>query len=198
MIKKFLSLALVIASLSGYSQEVTEAVETVKETAVEKVTETLKETAATEEVKASSNVTTFYFINNAEKKAPTEKQADPYLTKKGVDRAENWAKTLSSVKIDAIYALNTISAKQTAQPIGENQKASVYELDTANMYDVGFKYNTNGKNILIVSDSETNTKFSNLVLGFEKYSIVEGEAHGLLYIVTVDDDSKTSVVLNIN
>lgn len=198
MIKKFLSLSLVIASLSGFSQEATETVETVKETVTSEVVETVEETVMTKEVKAESTATTFYLINSAEKKAPTEKQLDPYLTKKGVARAENWTKVLSSVKIDAIYTLNTIGTKQTAQVANTDQKANVYELDTAKMYDDVFQYNTNGKNILIVADNATTTKFSNLVLGTEKYSLTEGADYGLLYIITVDGDSKTSVVLDIN
>ncbi len=198
MIKKLLSLSLVIASLSGFSQEVAETVETVKETVTSEIVETVKETVMSKEVKAESTATTFYLINNAEKKAPKADQLDPYLTKDGVARVENWTKVLGSVKIDAIYALNTISAKQTAQIIGEAQKAGIYELETENMYNDAFKYNTNSKNILIVGDNATTTKFSNTVLGTEKYSLAEGADYGLLYIITIDGDSKTSVVLDIN
>jgi len=151
-----------------------------------------------EETKKENTVTTFYLINSAEKKPVTEEQKDPYLTDEGLARSKKWAEVLNFVKLDAIYAVNTTSAKQTAQSIAETQKASVYQFDINTMYDASFKYLTDGKNILIVSDATTSTKFANLVIGMEKYKLVENDNFGVIHIITVNNDSKTPIVLNIN
>lgn len=151
-----------------------------------------------QEETADKKITTFYFINNAEKKPVTEDQKDPYLTPEGVERAKKWSTLLSNVKLDAVYADNSISIKQTAQLAAEIQKTNIYALDTEAMYDIGFKYNTDGKNILIVSDSATTIKFANLILGEEKFTSLETVSFGNLYIVTIIENHKTGILLTVD
>ena len=156
--------------------------------------ETTEVSAVTE---TESAPTTFYIINSAESKAPTEAQKDPYLSDEGIERSKNWANVLAYAKFDAIYTINTISAKQTAQIINEKLKTGIYAFDKNTMYDASFKYLTNGKNILIVAENATTTKFTNVVLGMEKYALSENANYNLLHIVTDVNDSKTAVLLNI-
>jgi len=179
MKKKILLLVLATTFLNSFAQEIST-----------KVKETLTKN---EEIAP----TTFYVINSAEKKAPTEAQKDPYLSDEGVERSKNWANTLAYVKFDAIYTVNTISAKQTAQVINEKLKTSIYAFDTNAMYDASFKYLTKGKNILIIGENVTTTKFTNVVLGMEKYALSENKNYNLLHILTDVNDSKTAILLNI-
>ena len=150
-------------------------------------------------VSENDKITTYYLINSPEKKAVTGTQKDPSLTSQGFKRSEKWAKVLGSVKLDAAYAINTMCAKQAAQTISESQKIKTYGLDSSNLYDVSFKYNTKGNNVLIVADNVTTIKLANLVLGKEKFLLVENNKNfGRLYILTVNENSKTSTVLTID
>jgi len=151
-----------------------------------------------QEKAVEKTTTTFYLINHAEKKPATEEKKDPYLNEQGVARAKNWGQTLSNIKLDDIYANNSIGSKQTAQIIAESQKLTIYAFDTEKMYDTGFKYNTDGKNILIVGNTDTTTKFANSVLGTDKYISVKENNFGNLYIITIIEDAKNSILLNVN
>ena len=155
-------------------------------------------TYAQESNATEKSVTTFYLINNAEKKAPTEEQKDPYLTEAGLARAEKWSNVFKNVSFDAVYSINTISAQQTAQAIAQSQKASLYQFDTTKMYDASFKYLTTGKNILIVGNNETSTKLANQILDKEQYSLIPNDNFGRLYIINVVNTTKNATVLTID
>ena len=205
MKKNIILLLLACTFFNSFSQEenITKSIENevavIKDTIIKKVTNKVIDLKEDIPVVASveNTTTTYYIINSAEKKAVTTKQQDPYLTKQGVKRSENWTKVLASVKLDAVYTINTTSAKQTAQAISQSQKTPTYGLDEANLYDVSFKYNTKAQNVLIVGDNATSIKFANLVLNKEQFSSVE-DNFGRLYILTTNENNNSSIVLTID
>ena len=211
MKKTIILLVFVTSFINAFSQEQTaikEPVTTVVKEKAKEVVEVKKEaleTKAKETVSdklesttnKKSETTTFYLITNGETKKPSEKYPDPYLSNTGVKKAENWIKILSDIKFGAIYAQETTSAKQTAQTIATTQKLGIYALDTKNVYDNSFKYNTKGQNILIVADNAALAYFANTVLDNKKYEMPKTATHNDFYIVTVTDNNITSIKLNI-
>lgn len=144
----------------------------------------------------TDDVTTFYLITNAETKSDGDNKDD--LTTEGIERAKKLVDVFSETKLDVIYINNNISTKQTAHSIAKKQKLGVYSFEDNQQYDAGFKYNTDGKNVLIIGNKKTVPEFANLVLGSKKYTTIKENTYGNLYIITVTKDSKTSVLLNIN
>ena len=151
-----------------------------------------------QDVDSTEKTTTFYLISNGEKKEPSEKYPDPYLSDAGVSRAENWVKVLANVAFDGVYAQNLISVKQTAQIVGTSKELGVFELDTNTLYDAAFKYTTNGKSNLIVADNATLVKFANSVVGEEKFKVSEDVNYSILYIISVTKNGKETILLDIN
>lgn len=144
-----------------------------------------------------SETTTFYLITNGKTKAPSDKYPDPYLNENGEKKAEQWIKILANVKLDAVYVQDITSAKQTAQKIATSQQLGIYALDIKNVYDNSFKYNTNGKNILIIANNTTLAYVANTVLGNEKYTTPKTTQYSDFYIVTVTKEYKNAIKLTI-
>lgn len=151
-----------------------------------------------QDVDNAEKTTTFYLISNGEKKAPSEKYPDPYLSDVGVARAENWLKVLANVKLDAVYAQDLTSVKQTAQTLANGKSLGVFLLDTKAMYNDAFKYTTNGKSNLIVADNATVVKFVNSVLGEEKFKVAKEVNYSNLYIISITKNGKETILLDID
>lgn len=195
MKKSILLLLFVSCFLNIFSQE-----QTTTETATTVVKEKAEEVVAKKmETSSDSKIetTTFYLISNGETKPPSDKYPDPYLTETGEKKAKNWVKILADIKFGAIYAQELTSAKQTAQTVATSQKIGIYALDTKNIYDNSFKYNTNGKNVLVAGDNAVLAYFANTVLGHKKYTTSKTVGYSDFYIVTVTKDFKNAIKLNV-
>ena len=143
-------------------------------------------------------VTTYYLIRHAEKDRTDKSNRNPFLTIKGNERAKLWAKVLSDANINMVYTTNYNRTKQTAQPTAKKNGLRLYMYNPRKMYDEGFKYNTKGKNVLIVGHSNTTNAFANKILGEEKFGKIDDSNNSNLYIVTVTKDSATGVLLKID
>ncbi|MFN0729312.1 SixA phosphatase family protein [Polaribacter gochangensis] len=143
-------------------------------------------------------VTTYYLIRHAEKNRAVEGDKDPFLTIKGADRAKRWAEVLSTANIDMVYTTNYNRTKETAQPTATKNGLRLYMYNPRKMYDEGFKFNTKGKNVLIVGHSNTTNAFANTILGEKKYGEIADDNNSNLYIVTVTKHGATSVLLKID
>ncbi|WKD86711.1 2,3-bisphosphoglycerate-dependent phosphoglycerate mutase [Polaribacter huanghezhanensis] len=143
-------------------------------------------------------ITTYYLIHHAEKNRAVEGDKDPFLTIKGTARAKHWADVLSTANIDMVYTTNYNRTKETAQPTATQNGLRLYMYDPKNMYDEGFKFNTKGKNVLIVGHSNTTNAFANKILGKKKYDEIADDNNSNLYIVTVTKSGATSVLLKVD
>ncbi len=143
-------------------------------------------------------VTTYYLIRHAEKNRADKNNKDPFLTIKGVERAKHWAEVFSTANINMVYTTNYNRTKETAQPTANKNGLKLYIYDPSNMYDEDFKFNTKGKNVLIVGHSNTTNTFANKILGENKYSEIDDGNNSNLYIVTVSKKGATSVFLKID
>jgi len=143
-------------------------------------------------------VTTYYLIRHAEKQRTNPNDKDPSLTFKGLKRADKWAEVLATANINMVYTTDYSRTKETAQPTAEKNGLRMYVYNPRKMYDDGFKYNTKGKNVLVVGHSNTTPFFANKILGKELYKQIKDDNNSNLYIVTVSKNGVTSVVLTIN
>ncbi|NVK53439.1 MAG: histidine phosphatase family protein [Flavobacteriaceae bacterium] len=148
--------------------------------------------------KEEEGVTTYYLIRHAEKNRAIKNDKDPVLTLKGAKRAKHWANVLANANINLIYSTDYNRTKETAQPLADKNGLQIYLYDPRKMYDEAFKYNTKGKNVLIVGHSNTTPAFVNKILGKNKYGQISDDNNSNLYIVTVTKSGATSVVLKID
>lgn len=145
----------------------------------------------------SQEATTYYLIRHAEKTRTDFNNKDPFLSFKGYKRADHWKEIFKTVKFDAVYSTNYNRTKETAQPTAAANNVPILLYDPSEMYSESFKYNTKGKNVLIVGHSNTTPLFVNKILGKDVYPLIEDTNNSNLYIVTVIDDKASAVVLNI-
>jgi 2,3-bisphosphoglycerate-dependent phosphoglycerate mutase len=143
-------------------------------------------------------VTTYYLIRHAEKNRADKSNRNPYLTIKGAERAKLWAEVLSNANINMVYTTDYNRTKQTAQPTAIKNGLRLYMYNPRKMYDEGFKYNTKGKNVLIVGHSNTTDAFANKILGKKKFGKIDDNNNSNLYIVTVTKGGATGVLLKID
>lgn len=142
-------------------------------------------------------VTTYYLIRHAEKNRTDANNRNPHLTYKGDKRAKYWAEVLSTANINMVYTTDYNRTKETAQPTAAANGLRLYVYNPRKMYDEGFKYNTKGKNVLIVGHSNTTPTFVNKILGEKKYADIADDNNNNLYIVTVTKHGATSVLVKV-
>ncbi len=148
--------------------------------------------------KDSQTITTYYLIRHAEKDRSNPDNKNPHLTDKGRERALKWSQVLKNVKLDAVYTTNYNRTKETANPTAASHhlKPLIYNPKTIDYKD--FMSKTKGKNVLIVGHSNTTPKFTNALIGDEKYPQIADGNNANLYIVTIVDGNVSDMQLYIN
>ncbi|UMB61482.1 histidine phosphatase family protein [Lutibacter sp. A80] len=145
----------------------------------------------------SSEITTYYFIRHAEKNRLNPSNKNPNLKEKGVDRALNWSKTFKNIEFDYIFSTNYNRTTQTALPTAKSKNLEIQFYNPSDLYNEDFKTLTKGKTVLVVGHSNTTPKFVNKVLGEDKYPEIEDRNNSNLYIVTISENNKSTILLNI-
>lgn len=149
-------------------------------------------------VSYAQDVTTYYLIRHAEKQRQNPNDKDPSLTFDGYKRADKWKEVLKNVKFDAVYSTNYNRTKLTAKPTADANNKPILVYNPSNMYSESFKYNTSGKNVLIVGHSNTTPNFVNKILGKEKFKQIDDRNNANLYIVTVIGDKASAVLIKVD
>ncbi len=141
-----------------------------------------------------NTITQYYFIRHAEK---ADSSKNPDLSEKGLERAQGWKALFSEIKFDAVYSTDFNRTLQTIQPIvaGNNQLLKIYN---PKMIDIeAFKKETHGKTILIVGHSNTIPNMVNQIIKENKYTNIEENQFGNLYIVTLFENQIVSQLLHL-
>jgi broad specificity phosphatase PhoE len=129
-----------------------------------------------------NNTTTYYLIRHAEK---VDNSANPDLSKIGYERSENWNKIFEEIHFDAIYSTKYNRTLQTVAPIAKKYNKEIIEYHHSTLDIQQFKKETSGKKVLIVGHSNTIPNLVNLLIGEKKYTDIEDNTFGNLYIVTI-------------
>ena len=129
-----------------------------------------------------TNSTNYYFIRHAEK---VDSSKNPDLSEKGLERAQQWKTLFSEINFDAVYSTDYNRTLQTINPIVmENNK--LLKLYNPKILDIEvFKKETFGKTILVVGHSNTIPAMVNQIINEKKYSDIEENQFGNLYVITL-------------
>lgn len=154
--------------------------------------------ASTSSACYSSEITTYYFIRHAEKLRIDKTDRNPKLNKEGLKRADTWRTVFSSVNLDAVYSTDYNRTKLTAKPTADSKNLPILLYDPKDMYSDSFQRETSGQSVLVVGHSNTTNVFANKALGMEKYRQIDDNNNSNLYIVTVNGEKPSSLLLQIN
>ncbi|MEY2922365.1 MAG: hypothetical protein RL108_987 [Bacteroidota bacterium] len=141
-----------------------------------------------------NTITLYYFIRHAEK---ADSSKNPDLSEKGLERAQQWKILFSKIDFDGVYSTDFNRTLQTIQPIvaDNNRLLKIYN---PKMMDVeAFKKETHGKTILIVGHSNTIPNMVNQIIKENKYTDIEENQFGNLYIVTLFENQILSQLLHL-
>ena len=141
---------------------------------------------------AQHKTTTIYFIRHAEK---IDSSKNPDLSSVGLERAAHWGKIFSETTFDAIYSTDFKRTQQTAAPTAENKKLDITLYDAKSLDFDKFKSDNLGKSILVVGHSNTTPDFVNKLINQNVYAAIEDTNFGNLYIVTLNGDQVTHLLL---
>ncbi len=141
---------------------------------------------------AQHKTTTIYFIRHAEK---IDSSKNPDLSSVGLERAAHWGKIFSETTFDAIYSTDFKRTQQTAAPTAENKKLDITLYDAKSLDFDKFKTDNLGKTILVVGHSNTISDFINKLINQNVYAAIEDTTYGNLYIVTLNGDLITHLLL---
>lgn len=153
-------------------------------------------------------VSTYYLIRHAEKVAQvaaTMAEAgtikadnpDPELSETGITRAQGWAQIFQNIRFDAVYSTNYIRTKKTALPTAKANSLEVLIYDPKNFDYEKFKAETKGKTVLIVGHSNTIPGFANKLIGMEKYTNIDDNTYGNLYIIQNSNGQISDILLSL-
>lgn len=151
-----------------------------------------------EQVNTEPVVSTFYFIRHAEKDRSNPENVDPELNQKGLGRAMHWAEILKEVPLDAVYTTDFERTTMTAAPtsIKNDIKVQYYEPENLNIEQ--FKADNLSRNVLVVGHSDTTPELVNKMIGEDRYSDMNDDDNGSLFIVQLLNDRATAQRLHFN
>lgn len=141
---------------------------------------------------AQHKTTTIYLVRHAEK---ADSSKNPDLSSAGLERAAHWRTIFSETTFDAIYSTDFKRTKQTAAPTAENKKLDITLYDPKSLDFEKFKTDNLGKTILVVGHSNTTPDFVNKLINQNVYAAIEDTTFGNLYIVTLNGDQVTHLLL---
>ena len=141
---------------------------------------------------AQYKTTTIYFIRHAEK---VDSSKNPDLSTFGLERAAHWGEIFSHTTFDAIYSTDFSRTKQTAMPTAANKKIDITIYDPKNIDFQKFKTDNLGKTVLVVGHSNSIPDFVNKLINQDVYPTMEDKTFGNLYIVTLNVDIVTHLLL---
>jgi len=148
--------------------------------------------------KTDAATTTFYLVRHAEKDRSNPENKNPILTPEGTERAVQWAKVLAHVELHAVYSTDYERTRMTAAPTAKQQNLEIRSYDPNGLSIAEFIKTHQGQNVLVVGHSNTTPEMTNRLLGIQKYSSMDHDDNGSLFIVRIVDGKATDMRLKIN
>ena len=144
------------------------------------------------------SISTFYLIRHAEKDRTDAEDVDPELNQDGLGRAMHWAEILNEVDLDAIYSTDFNRTSMTAAPTSVKKNIDVQYYDPRILDVEQFKMDNLNKKVLVVGHSNTTPDFVNKLIGEEKYSQIDDNENGSIFIVQIVNGIATDTKLLFN
>ena len=148
-------------------------------------------TGITQEIEKS----TYFLIRHAEKDRSDAENKNPKLTEKGQQRAQKWGELLTNYRIDAVYSTEYNRTMQTAKPTAEKLGLKIKNYHPFKIDFKKFLEETKGKTVLVVGHSNTIPFFTNKLIGEDKYQQMEDNDNTSLFIVTLERDNTSHLVI---
>lgn len=139
--------------------------------------------------------TTYYLIRHAEKDLSNKTNDNPHLTAVGKQRANAWKTIFQAVAFDKIYSTNYYRTLETATPVAEDKGLPIVLYDSKDSFSSEFRKATQGKTVLVVGHSNTIPFLANAILGEERYSMIDDEIHGNLYLLQLVENTVSCQLL---
>lgn len=155
----------------------------------------LKETKKKSE---EAETTVYYLIRHAEKDRSNPQDANPLLTEKGLQRAQNWALYFDTIPLAAVYSTDYIRTKLTATPTAKSKNLELQIYQPNALYDSVFKASTSGKKVLIVGHSNTTPMLVNKIVNTNNYEDLNDDDFSSLFIVTIKNNQAKATVVRID
>ena len=138
---------------------------------------------------------TYYLIRHAEKDRTDKKNKNPHLTKEGKQRANKWMKVFSSLGIDEIYSTDYNRTRGTIKKLANTNGIGIKTYHPFKIDMEAFRKETIGKIVVIVGHSNTTAAFANKLIGSEVYPEIKDDNNANLYIVTLDGENVSHVLI---
>ncbi len=140
-----------------------------------------------------SSITTIILVRHAEKL--DDGTNNPNLSFDGKQRALKLKSMLVHSDINAIYSTPYKRTMSTVDSIAKTIGLEIQEYNPVEKNFIQSIYHQNiGKTILVSGHSNTTPYAVNSLIGIEKYKNIDHDEYGRIFIVTITDTSKTSVL----
>jgi broad specificity phosphatase PhoE len=133
---------------------------------------------------AQQKLTTIILVRHAEKVADGSK--DPALTPEGIARAANLSKSLSKMKLDAVYSTRTVRTESTVKALADANGVAItyYDPSKFEYLDAILAQHTGGT-VVISGHSNTVPGAANYLLGTNDLKNFEDGDYDNILIVTL-------------
>ncbi len=140
------------------------------------------------------NTTTLICIRHAEKMAD---RRNPFLTKAGKERAQDFAALLEDVNVDAIYSSEYNRTLETVMPLSQKKSIPTKIYDPRDFKPLMSKLLTIHKNqtVVIVGHSNSTPQFVNMLIGEDAYSEFDERDYDNLFLVSLKNQGDAEVQL---
>lgn len=149
-----------------------------------------------QETEKEVSTTTYILVRHAEKDLSDPDNKNPDLTKEGISRANRLVKVLKDIHIDMVYSTDYKRTLQTATPIAKDRNIEIALYNPKKSYDETFKQKTQGKTTVIVGHSNSTPTFVNKIIGQKKYKTIDEKDYNKLFIISLQKDMITDMMLN--
>lgn len=138
-----------------------------------------------------TSFTTVYLVRHAEKLSGK----DPSLTEAGHQRADALATALSDANLEYIHSSDYARTRETAAPIAALTGLPVAIYDAGNLEAIGAEILLTQGTHLVVGHSNTTPQLVDILGGDGGAPINEAAEYDRLYIVTIDNEGRSSSTL---
>ena len=141
----------------------------------------------------SLEVRTFFLVRHAEKALSGD---NPSLTAAGQARAQELARLLEEVPIDAVYSTNYNRTMETVMPIATAKNLLIEKYDPKNLTDfvASFQRPSQKKKILIVGHSNTTPALINIFTNSNQYSNLSEKQYDNMFLLSSIDGKVVDIL----
>lgn len=148
-------------------------------------------------VHAEEAPTVIYLVRHAEKMdaGTASDPKNPPLTDGGVRRANALVPLLADAEVTGIYSTDYLRTRQTVQPLADELDIEMETYDPARLAEFARELRTRPGRFVVSGHSNTTPALVELLGGDPGAPIDEPREYDRLYVLVIDGDSTTTVLL---